>query len=220
VERHAGRLRRDAARLGLPLPPRVEIEGVFRDAATDAFGRGDGILRVEWSRLPGGEPELICAPRPLGALPDRWRARVSKATHPGPELRANTKHVDVPAYDVGRSEIRDAEFEEVLLFDAEGRLVEGVRSNFLVVTEAGRLVTPDPTLGSVEGIGLTIVLEGHPEIGLARLRREDLADVRELMSVNAVRGVVPIIELDGQAIASGEPGPWAERLRAPFTQPN
>ncbi len=221
VERHARRLHRDAARLGLPLPTRAEIERVLQDAAAQAFGRGSGIVRVEWSRLlTGGEPELIPASRPLGSVPSQWRAVVSQAIHPGPELRANTKFVDVSAYDVGRAEIRDAAFDEVLLFDGDGLLVEGAHSNFLVVTEDGRVVTPDLALGAVEGLGLTIVLESHPEIAFARLRQEDLEGVRELMSVNAVRGVVPITLLDGKPVATGQPGPWSERLGAAFTQSN
>jgi len=220
LERHAGRLRRDAARLGLPLPSRVEIERVFLEAAAHAFGRGNGIVRVEWSRSPGGEPELIPTARPLGSVPSPWSARVSKATHPGPEFRANTKYVDVSAYDIGRAEVREADCDEVLLFDADGLLVEGAHSNFLVVTEAGQVVTPDPALGAVEGLGLTIVLENQPEIAFARLRHEDLEGVREMMSVNAVRGIVPITRLDGNAVAAGLPGPWSRRLRAPFAESN
>ena len=217
LERHAGRLRRDAGRLGLPLPTRIEIERVFLEAAAEAFGRGDGILRVEWSHLPGQLPELIATPRPLGSVPREWRAVRSKATHPGPELRANTKYVDVAAYDVGRAEVREADFDEVLLFDAEGLLVEGAHSNFIVVTEQGSVVTPDPALGAVEGLGLTIVFENYPDIGRARLRADDVACAREFMSVNAVRGVVPILELNGEPIGDGTRGPWSKRLNAPFS---
>ncbi len=219
LERHAGRLRRDAGRLGLPLPTRVEIERVFLNSAAEAFPGGDGIVRVEWSHVPGGEPELIPTVRSIGSVPDRWRAVVSRATHPGPGFRANTKYVDVGAYDLGRAEVREADFDEVLLFDAEGVLVEGAHSNFLVVTERGRLMAPDPVLGAVEGLGLTIVMENQPEIVFGRLRREDLDSVLEFMSVNAVRGVVPVVELDGKPVASGRPGPWAKRLSAAFTQP-
>ena len=219
LERHAGRLRRDAARLGLPLPARVEVERVFLEAAERAFGRGEGIVRVEWSRLPGETPELTALTRPLGDRGDRWRAARSKAIHPGPGLRANTKSIDVEAYDTGRAEVHEGRYDEVLLFDASGLLVEGCHSNFLVVTEAGDVVTPDLALGGVEGLGLTIVREDHPEIGSARLRPEDLEVARELMSVNVVRGVVPIVELDGRPVGGGKPGPWAQRLGAALQRP-
>ncbi len=156
-------------------------------------------------------------PRPIGPEPDCWLAAASEVTHPGPERRRNTKHVDVTAYDVAREEVAKLGLDEVLLFDSGGLLVEGSRSNFLVVTEAGRLVTPDPALGAVEGLGLTIVLENHPTIDFAKLSRDDVACSRELLSINIVRGVVPIVRLGDHPIAQGEPGPWAIRLRHLFT---
>jgi branched-subunit amino acid aminotransferase/4-amino-4-deoxychorismate lyase len=36
------------------------------------------------------------------------------------------------------------------------------------------------------------------------------------MATNGVRGVVSIVELDGEKIGNGEPGPWANRLRRIF----
>lgn len=217
AERHATRLRRDAARLGLPQPAQLEIEALLVDAAGSAFGSGDGILRIEWSGASEDAlPELFAVPRALGPEPDVWRAAVSGATHPGPEQRRNTKHVNVPAYDLARAEISQSKFDEVLLFDANGLLVEGGRSNFILVKESGQLVTPDLTLGAVEGLGLTVVLENRPEIGMARLTQDDVASAEELMSVNVVRGVVPIVELAGRPIADGRPGAWARRLLSLF----
>jgi len=216
VERHATRLRRDADRLGLPQPTRIEIESLLVEAARSAFGSGDGILRIEWSRRGDDPPKLLALPRALGPEPECWIATISKATHPGPEQRHNTKHVDVAAYDLARQEIREWQCDEVLLFDRDDLLVEGARSNLLLVTESGRLVTPDLALGAVEGLGLDVVLESRPEIGVARLSPDDVARARELISVNVVRGVVPIVELDGRPIADGQPGPWARRLRNLF----
>ncbi len=215
LEQHVARLRRDAGRLGLPLPPSQDVERVFLESARETFGRGDGIVRVEWSHLPDESPELFAIPRAFNPLGDTWRAIVSKTTHPGPEFRANTKYVDVSAYDLGREEVASSEIDEVLLFDADGFLVEGSHSNFLVVTDAGHLVTPAYALGGVEGLGLTIVRHGQ-DIAEARLTREDVANARELMSVNAVRGVVPILELDGRRIGDGQPGPRARTIGAIF----
>ncbi len=180
---------------------------------------GDGVLRIEWSCAEGAEPELLAIPRALGPEQEVWRASFSKATHPGPGQRRNTKHVNVTAYDFARAEVSESASDEFLLFDAEGLLVEGGRSNFILVTQSGQLVTPNLSLGAVEGLGLTIVRENRPEMGMARLTSDDVASARELMSVNAVRGVIPIIELAGRPIADGQPGPWARRLRNLFNAP-
>jgi len=152
----------------------------------------------------------------LGPEPDVWHAAVSAATHPGPEHRRNTKQLNVAAYDRARAEAKESNLDEVLLFDANGLLVEGGRSNFVLVTESGELVTPDLALGAVEGLGLTILLENRPEISMARLTQADVASAQELMAINVVRGVVPVVDLAGRPIASGRPGVWALRLRSLF----
>jgi len=205
-------------RLELPPPDRPTIEARLVESARQEFGSGDGILRIEWSR-PGeahAKPELIVVPRAVGPEPSHWRAADSAAVHPGPGDRHNTKFVDVSAYDQAREEVRGSDLDEMLIYDAEGHLVEGGRSNFLVVTESGRIVTPDLALGAVEGLGLTIVRENRPEISFARLTRADVAAARELMSVNVVRGVVPILERNGQPVGDGRAGPWSKRLRGIF----
>jgi len=216
VERHAARLRRDAARLDLPQPETKEIESLLVESARSAFGRGDGVVRIEWSRSADSELQLRAMPRPLGPEPECWIAAVSGAVHPGPERRRNTKYVDVSAYDQAREEVRVSGLDEMLLYDSKGRLVEGSRSNFLVVTKSGRLVTPDLALGGVEGLGLTIVLENRPEIAFAELTPADVAGARELISINIVRGVVPIVQMSDGPVADGKAGPWANRLRNLF----
>jgi D-alanine transaminase len=218
TERHAERLRRDAGRLGLVLPDQRTLETVLRESARDAFGVGDGIVRVEWSRDRDGDatPTLSVSTRPLGAERETWRAADARAVHPGRGERENTKHVDVEAIDRARAERDAGDLDEMLLYDADGWLVEGTRTNLLVVDASDRLRTPDRALGPVEGLGLAIVRERVPRCTSARLSRDDVAEARELLGVNAVRGVVPIVELNGKPIADGRPGRWAERLRPLF----
>ena len=218
IERHATRLRRDAGRLGLPLPDRCEIERRFLEAAAESFGAGDGIVRLEWSHLPSGPPELIATPRAYVPLPEVWKAATSSIVHPGREFRANTKYVDVSAYDLSRKDVAANDYDEVLLFDAQGHLVEGSHSNFIVVLADGRLVTPSLELGGVEGLGLSVVRDDYPELEELEIHLDTLRNAQELMSVNAVRGVVPITELDHQPIGTGHPGPWSIRLGAIFAQ--
>ena len=136
--------------------------------------------------------------------------------HPGREFRANTKYVDVSAYDLGRAEVKSTDIDEVLLYDAGGHLVEGAHSNFIVVTNDGRVTTPARDLGPVEGLGLTLLRETHPEIQEAHLTSSDIATATELMSTNGVRGLVPITHLDEKPIGTGSPGPTANALAATF----
>ncbi|MFP6655623.1 MAG: aminotransferase class IV [Myxococcota bacterium] len=216
VERHARRLFRDAARLELPLPNLREIEELLIETAACHFRESDGIIRVEWSRRGEAPPELVATTREIGAAQIAWRAERSQAIHPGLADRRNTKSVAVDAYDTARSEITQGENDESLLFDADGFLVEGGRSNLLIVMPTGGLLAPDPALGAVEGLGLTIVLESVAEVETIRITQDELQSAEELMAVNAVRGVMPIIAFDGRSVGSGAPGRWSKRLQPLF----
>ncbi len=220
TERHVRRLQEDASRLGLPPPEGSEVERALVEAAGRAFPRRDGIIRIEWSRRPREEPALHTTTRPLGEDDELWRARVSRAVHPGPGERANTKSIGVEAYEIGREEIRsDPEIQEVLLCDANGHLVEGARSNLLIELRGARLVTPDPQLGAVAGLGLAIARECLPELGEIRIRLGELDQVRAIAAINVVRGVVPIASLSDGSKPDLEARPWLRLLREVFGRP-
>ena len=217
LERHAGRLRRDAARLGLALPDRRAIEDLALAIGHAELGRGDGALRLEWCAVGNDPPTLTATTRPLGSESDRWRARTARAVHPGAGGRENAKVIEVPVYEAARTEQTEAGVDECLLYDVEGRLVEGGRTNLIVATRDGRWITPARSLGAVEGLGLECVREAVPEIRESTaIDRKEVAAARELIAVNAVRGAVAVIELDGAPIGDGQPGPFALRLRGLF----
>jgi D-alanine transaminase len=217
LERHAGRLRRDAGRLGLPLPERRAIETLGLDVVRAELGDRDGVLRIEWSTEGGAAPALAATTRPLGPDPRSGRASTARTLHPGPGDRQNTKAIDVPAYEQARTEQAEAGVDEVLLFDAAGRLVEGSRSNLIVVDRNGLARTPARSLGCVEGLGLEVVRGFAPEIREAiEIGRGELVSAAELIATNGVRGAVAIVEVDGTPIGGGRPGPLAIRLGSVF----
>jgi branched-subunit amino acid aminotransferase/4-amino-4-deoxychorismate lyase len=215
LERHARRLRRDAERLGMPLPVLRTVETELAALARSTFPDGEGIVRAEWSSLRNGPPRLRLNARPLDTLPPAWRAIRSDATHPGPGQRLGTKHTDVTAWVQARREIVPGAIEESLLFDAEGRLVEGSRTNLVLVLPGDRLFTPAAFLGGVEGLGLECVREGAWRIEEGEIDDRTLETASAVLAVNVVRGIVPIVELDGHPL--GPAGPvWARRLGGCF----
>lgn len=222
LERHAGRLRRDAERLSLPLPDRRAIESLALAVVHAELGGSDGAVRIEWATGAEAQPALRGITRPLGPDPRTWRVTTATTVHPGPIDRHDVKSLGVkalgiPAFDEARGERERAGVDEVLLFDAAGRLVEGSRSNLIVVSRDGLLRTPARSLGAVDGLGLEIVREFAPEIREAvDIGRSELTSAGELIATNGVRGAVAIVELDGRPIGDGQPGPFALRLRGLF----
>jgi branched-subunit amino acid aminotransferase/4-amino-4-deoxychorismate lyase len=204
-----GRLRRDAGALGLAAPDPSLCARALRDLAREAFGAGDGIVRLEWRGA-----RLVGRPRPLGEDRETWSAVLSRAVHPGRGVTAGVKRIDLAHVARARDEARAAGADEAILLDSEGHVVEGARTNLVIVLAGGEVVTPPLARGGVAGLARQIVLEGAPEIGEADLARDDLFAAREVVATNGVRGARPVVTIDGRPVGDGRPGPLARRLAA------
>jgi branched-subunit amino acid aminotransferase/4-amino-4-deoxychorismate lyase len=211
--KHIERIQRDAARMGFGTIDAEAILNAFHQLSEAAFGRDEGVIRVRvvCSRETGDV--RICADsRPLGSEPAVWHGIVAPFPHTGPDGWAGVKLMNRDLYARAHDYSAIAKVDETLLFDANGFLVEGSRSNILVVTSDGVLSTPDLVLGAVSGIAQDILREGVPEIATRAIRVHDVCDAREVIATNAVRGACAIVSLGEITIANGEPGPWCERL--------
>ncbi len=93
---------------------------------------------------------------------------------------------------------------EALLVNEQGRLVEGARSNLLVVLDDG-IFTPPLEDGCLPGTVRRRLLEAGA-IAERSLVPEDLVRARGLLLTNSLIGVLPVGRLDGRRIAVGEVG--------------
>ena len=212
VARHAARLARDARHHGLAPPSPDAVAEAMHGLARAEFGEGDGIVRLQLGRDARGRTQLVGVPRALGEEPEQWQLGSSPITHPGPEKRGGAKLLGQSFVDDTRRWLEASRFDEALMFDAAGFLVEGSRSNVIVVDAEGRPRFADRALGGVSGIGLEIACERVPELSAARLDRRALHAAREIVAVNAVRGARPCIAIDGEAVRDGMPGAFSDRL--------
>jgi branched-subunit amino acid aminotransferase/4-amino-4-deoxychorismate lyase len=211
--RHARRLRRDAGALGIEPPAETDCLQAFCQLAQAAFGDGEGAVRLQLSRDGAGRTHLVGVPRSLGPDPQQWRAIVAPLPHPGALPWGGAKVTSQLHAALARDAARAAGADEALLLDARGRMVEGARSNLVVVTAAGTLVTPPLARGGVAGIAREIVLEELPELREEDVGGEDLPQARELVALNALRGARPVTTLDARPVGHGRPGPLAARLQ-------
>jgi branched-chain amino acid aminotransferase len=107
-------------------------------------------------------------------------------------------------------------FDEAILLDKDGYVVEGSGENIFIVKN-GRLHTP-PTYDSIlEGITRNTVIELARDLGIdvveRRIAREELYSSDEAFFTGTAAEVTPIVEVDGRVIGSGEPGPVTRRIR-------
>ncbi len=212
--RHARRLAQGAAELGLPPLEESAVLRALAELAKAAFEGGDGIIRLEASRDGDGRLHLIGVPRAIGAARSEWSAVLAPFPHSGPGPRAGLKLTSRLQLALAAELAREVGADEALLLDASGCLVEGSRSNLVVVSKRGEARTPPLARGAVAGVARAVLLERVAGLGEADVARAELVAAAEIIAVNAVRGALPITRLEGRPVGDGKPGPWSGRLTA------
>jgi len=108
---------------------------------------------------------------------------------------------------------------EALMLNHKGEVAECTGDNLFVV-RLGRLLTPPPDAGILEGITRGAVMELAHAAGIdcreATLTRYDIYTSDECFLTGTAAEVIPVVEIDGRKVGSGTPGPVTSRLTAEF----
>ena len=108
--------------------------------------------------------------------------------------------------------------DEALMLDNEGYVAEGSGENIFVVRD-GKLITPELT-SCLEGITRDSIFVLAREMGLSvderRITRDEVYIADEAFFTGTAAEVVPIRELDGRTIGSGQRGPITEQLQKKY----
>jgi branched-chain amino acid aminotransferase len=113
--------------------------------------------------------------------------------------------------------VRDG-YDEALLLDASGYVMEGSGENVFIVRD-GVVYTPDLT-SALDGITRRTVMTLCAEEGLKvvekRITRDEVYIADEAFFTGTAAEVTPIREVDGRVIGKGGRGPITERLQSLF----
>ncbi len=196
-EQHLLRLRRAGAR-GRQLTAARALVDVHRTATR---GGGSVVLRIDVEARAGvavrARPTPTAAAWSLALVPGyapgdaaREQKRADRAWLAGPERAAAAAGADEPLLVATGAD--DPVSDECLVG-------ETARANLFLVDAAGRVRT-SPVDGLLPGVTRAWALEaaGAEE---ARLTVADVRAARAAFCTNAVRGVVPVREVDGRALA-------------------
>jgi branched-chain amino acid aminotransferase len=109
-------------------------------------------------------------------------------------------------------------YDEALLLDAEGYVMEGSGENIFIVRD-GVVYTPDLT-SALDGITRKTVTTLCAELGIRlvekRITRDEVYIADEAFFTGTAAEVTPIREVDGRQIGGGSRGPITERLQGLF----
>lgn len=105
------------------------------------------------------------------------------------------------------------EYNEVLMTEKDGHILEGLSSNFFAV-KAGEIWTEDERV--LPGITRSTVIEearrANINVHLQSISLGDIPTIEEAFITSTSRGVLPVISIDHHLLANGEPGKITRKL--------
>ncbi|MEL6721658.1 MAG: branched-chain amino acid transaminase [Pseudomonadota bacterium] len=115
-------------------------------------------------------------------------------------------------------EALDTGYDEALLLDANGFVMEGSGENIFIVRD-GVIFTPDLT-SALDGITRRTVMQLAQESGYQviekRITRDEVYIADEVFFTGTAAEVTPVREVDGRMIGSGGRGPVTEQLQTRY----
>jgi len=133
-------------------------------------------------------------------------------------LHCDIKSVSLLGNCLAKQAAVEAGVDEVAQF-RDGFLTEGASCNVWVVKQ-GKLIAPPKNNLVLEGIRYGLLEELTKAAGipfeLRPISRAEVESADELMISSATREVLPVVELDGKQVSSGQPGPIYQKLRAAY----
>lgn len=225
MRRHLDRLERSAAAIGLPPPPRAELEAVAAELMR-RNGLGDAAIYVQITRgaiarqhlpPPGLRPTIVVAARPVRAPEEAAREQgVSAITLPDDRwLRCDVKAVGLLPNVLGKLKAAEAGCADAI-YVRDGVVTESTSSNVCAVF-GGEVWTHPADHLILHGVTREAVLllarfAGIPAreqpFTVERMRAAD-----ELFLTSTILEVMPVTRLDGRPVGAGKPGPVARRLQ-------
>lgn len=139
-------------------------------------------------------------------LPDqRWARRDIKAVALLPNVLAKQKAREAGAF-------------EAVMYAADGTITEGSSTNVWIVNAGGEILTrplsSDLLAGVMRATSLRLLTEDGAAVRETAFGRDEMTRAREVFLTSTTSFAMPVIEVDGERIGSGRPGPVAARLAA------
>lgn len=188
----------------------------------------DGILYIQVTRgvaardhaFPATSvPSLVITGRRLDYNKVRARAEKGVAASSQPDMRwqrCDIKSTSLLPNVLAKQAAREAGGFEALMVDEDGYVTEGSSTNIWIVTRDGKLMTrstSDNILAGITRARVKAIAEGlQMTVVEDRFTLDDAKHAKEVFLTSTTSCATPIIELDGEKIGDGTPGPVAERL--------
>lgn len=224
---HQQRLSRSLAELGMQLPVSQEdLLQIHRKLLVEN-ALTQGLVYLQVSRgsadrnflMPTGTyPSLVLFTQAMPLLETAY-ARQGMRVISRPDLRWGRRDIKTTQLlfaSMMKTEAAAEGVDDVWLHE-HGMVTEATSSNAHIITEAGILVTRPLSNEILHGITRAAVLDYAAESGMPIEQRafslDEAKAAREAFITSATAFVTPVVEIDGVAVGTGQPGPSTQRLR-------
>jgi 4-amino-4-deoxychorismate lyase len=213
LERHLARFARSSALLELPAPDLDAWRALIAEAVAAWDAPGEAVLKLLRTRGPeraGGQlTELLTITVAADASAARQGVRAitlnrgyaSDAFLDSPWLLGGVKTLSYAVNVAAKREAAKRGVDEVVFVSSDGFLLEGPTTGLLIAADDQLWTTPLEGTGVLPSVTIDAILDQAAEAGVgvhrALFRAEDLATCEGAWVVSAVRGVLPLRELDG-----------------------
>lgn len=237
LEEHVERLFRSAHVINLD-PPRDEeetqeavVETVRKNNLSDAYirlvvTRGQGDLGLDPDHC--SEPTMFIIAADIELYPEEvYEEGLELITVPTrrnqPEaINPRVKSLNYLNNIMAKMEAKQAGYEEAIMLNEQGYVVECTGDNIFIVESQGLVRTPPPSMGVLEGITRDTLMHLARQNGLEvveePLNRYDLYVADECFVTGTAAEALPVVNIDGRDIADGTPGSVTETLISDFRE--
>ncbi len=212
-ERHLSRFTRSAAALELPAPDPDAWRSLVEEALAAWAGPGEAVLKLVLTRGPehsaSGATALLTITEAADATAARQgvtgatldRGYPSDAFRNAPWLLGGVKSLSYAINVAAKREAVRRGVDEIVFASSDGYLLEGPTTGLLVAADDRLWTTPLAGTGVLESVTIGVILDAARADGVptseALFRAEDLPGTDGVWLVSAIRGVLPLVELDG-----------------------
>jgi len=182
-----------------------------------------GVASRDFAFPQGASPSLVVTARKVAPDFQAKRAEAGIKVITVPETRwdrVDIKSTGLLANVLAKQKAKEAGAQEAWFIDEDGNVKEGGSSNAWIVTRDGVLATRPADHGILRGITRTSLFDVAEKLGFkVEERKFSVAEAkaaREVFISSATTIAMPVVEIDGAAIANGQPGSVTLSLRQAF----
>jgi branched-chain amino acid aminotransferase len=231
---HIDRLFASARAIALEIPMSKDAVSKSVVDTLDANGLADGYVRLVVTRGAGNlgldpnktaNPQVIVIASTISLYPTEFYEKglriVTAATQriSSAALSPRIKSLNYLNNIMAKLEGLQAGCVEALMLNHKGEVAECTGDNVFVV-RSGKLLTPPPDAGILEGITRAAVMDLATAAGIdcreQTLVRHDLYTADECFLTGTAAEIIPVVEIDGRKVGDGVPGAMTKRLTAAF----